>query len=281
MKRLSRIFLSGLVTLALAASCRSVVMEDRSSCPRFVFFEITNPQHFHSYDSVYTTVFRHPEGSQVSAGLPLIRDIQDKTYFVEVRKTNAVKGYGLIGYDTYVQSGNSWLIPIGEQADTLFRFSYLTPLEEESIIIPVELVKEHAKVTVQFVGIESFTHAGGRFPFDLVIRSNTNGIDALSGLPTRGEFEYRPEETETGRFSFILPRQADSGLKMELYGRPFIYDKEGFFRSFDLQEILLEKGGITWKEKNLPDIYIEIDYQETTVEVRVDPWGETTLVYDY
>jgi len=277
MKRLIVIIIAALGLV----SCHSIVFENRTDCPRFVFFKVTNPQFFHQYDSMYVTVYRHPDGSQVSAGKPLLRDVQNNDYFVEVRRTNAVKGYGLIGWKDLVRTESEWHIPLGMQADTLYRFSYQAALEEDSILIPVEFTKEHSKVTVQFVGIETFEDAEGRFPFDLLVRSGTNGIDALTGVPTRGEFEYRPKESETGRFYFVLPRQADAGLTLELYGRPFLHNAEGHIKTFDLYRILKEYGGMDWNQRNLPDLFIEIDYQQTSVTVSIDAWDESALHYDF
>ena len=176
-----------IIAAAALTSCRSIIFEDRSACPKFVFFQVSNPEHFNPYDDVFSTVFRHPEGGHVAADKPKLREIQDLSYYVEVRKTDAVKGYGLIGWEGLIQNGNDWLVPLGMQADTLFRYSYTSDIGEESTIIPVEFVKEHAKVTVRFVGVESFKNAAGRFPFDVIIRSNTCGINGFTGLPVRGD----------------------------------------------------------------------------------------------
>ena len=274
-----------LVILGCAAmlhSCSRWVLEDRLECPSFLFFEISNPERFQPYETVYTTVFSHPEGSLIAADSPTLEVIQDKVFYAEVRQTGAVKGYGILGGSrAALQKGDQWLIPVGHQADTLYRFSYVTAVEPASSqTIPVELVKEHAKVTVQFVGMESFLGSGGQFPFDLVVRGNSCGMDAVTGVPVRGAFEYRPVQTGDGRFCFCLPRQADRNLLLELYGKAHVYAQEGFVASYDLYSILLSIGGITWREKNLPDIYIEIDYQETTVSVLATPWEEELLSFN-
>ena len=143
----------------------------------------------------------------------------------------------------------------------------------------MEFTKEHSRVTVSFLGAETFEYSEGHFPFDITVRGGTSGIDALTGVPVRGPFEVRPEETTVGRFEFILPRQADHDLVLEMYAREGLYEYEGFQTTYNLWEILRDKGGITWTEKNLPDISIEIDFEETTVNVGVYPWGEQELEY--
>ena len=88
-----------------------------------------------------------------------------------------------------------------------------------------------------------------------------------------------PQETGLGHFEFTLPRQADHDLVLEMYVKEGLYEYADFQTSYNLYEILRDKGGITWTEKNLPDVSIEIDFQETRVNVGVFPWGEQELEY--
>lgn len=277
MKRLS-------VILALAltvVSCRGIVLEDRLECPSFLFFEVSNPEHFQPYEKVFTTVCSHPAGGLISSESPSLRSIQNKDFYVEVRSTEAVKGYGILGGGRNIEyRGDQWLIPIGCQSDSIYRFSYVADVVPDSFTVPVEFVKEHTKVSLQFVGMETYLDDDGRFPFDIVVRANTCGIDAYTGLPVRGSFEYRPAETTLGHFDFILPRQADNFLLLELYGREHIYQQEGFIGSYNLNEILLNLGGVTWREKSLPDVSVEIDYKETRVQVQVDNWEKQELKFE-
>lgn len=273
-----------LLVLALAAalpSCRSLVLEDRLECPSFLFFEITNAHLFAPYSTLYTTVDSHPEGSRIATGTPTVKAVQEGAYWVEVRRTAAVKGYGILGDSgRCIQRGDQWLIPLGQDADTLYRFAFAAAVEPERFTVPVELIKEHAKVTVQFVGVETFTSAHGRFPFEIAVKGNTCGIDAVTGLPVRGPFECRPAEGTIGRFEFVLPRQADQDLTLEIYGREYLWDPAGHLETLNLYELLLELGGITWREKHLPDLYVEIDYQAMEVSVQVAYWAQYELTFD-
>lgn len=278
MKRLSAL----LFVLALPmVSCRSIVLEDRMECPSHLFFEVSNPERFKSYEPVYTTVCSHPSGDLICAESTSLSAILGRSYFVEVRRTEAVRGYGMLGGGKNIEyRGDEWLIPLGCQSDSLYRFAYVATVEPDSFTVPVEFVKEHAKVTVQFVGMESHLGKDGRFPFDIVIRGNTCGIDAFTGVPVRGAFAYQPRETTLGRFEFILPRQADNCLDMEIYGREHVYEREGFINSYDLHHILLTLGGVTWREKSLPDLYVEVNFVETTVHVQVDSWEKDSLHFE-
>lgn len=271
-----------LVLLAASAclfSCRRLVFEDRTECPSYVFFDITNAEAFNPYDRVYTTIYRHPSGELMGSATPSLADVQGRVFFFEIRKAEAVKGYGVLGTEQCImQNGSEWVVPIGCQYDSLFRFSYVATVEPESFVVPVEMVKEYSRVTLQFVGTETFTGAGGRFPFEVTVTGGTSGVDALTGVPVRGPFEYRPQETSIGRFEFRLPRQADQDLRLELYGKDGIYERTGHISSFDLYALLEEKG-MNWQDRNLPDIYVEFNYQETLVNVVISPWVTEDLDY--
>lgn len=277
MKRLLLI----LVALASLLSCKRLVFEDRTNCPSFLFFDITNYSSLETWDEVFTTVYSHPAGVLIDDAKALTREIQEKEFYFTVRKTQAVKGYGLLGYEGLIQDDSRWTTPLGKDYAPLFRFAYQEAVPEESFTVPVEFVKDYCHVTLQFVGTETFQSTGGKFPFDIVVRGNTKGIDALTGLPIRGDFEYRPEEADLGRFVFVLPRQADKQLSIELWGREGIYDRTGHLNTYDLWSILFEYGGVTWEEKNLPDVEIFIDYVETTFSVQVTEWDMTELHYEF
>ena len=38
---------------------------------------------------------------------------------------------------------------------------------------------------------------------------------------------------------------------------------------------------MNWEDRNLPDAYIEIDYQETLVHVEICPWITEDLDYEF
>jgi len=281
MKQIIRFLLVVGASLGTLLSCRSLVLEDRSWCPSFLYYELLNGSLFPRYDSLLTSVYSHPKGKFIAGGTTSVGEVLDGRFHMVVRGTEAVRGWGLVGWKGLTREGDAWTVPIGKEYPPLYRFTFTEPVSEESFTVPVELVKEHAKVTLQFVGFETFMGAGGRFPFDVVVRSGTSGIDPQTGIPVKGPFEFAPKESTIGRYEFTLPRQGDRSLTLELYGRASVYPRTGFENSYDLHDILLRLGGITWEEKNLPDVYIEVDYQQTTVSVSVSPWGTVDLDYEF
>ncbi len=276
----SRTLRGGILAASLLlASCRAVVLEDRTMCPSFLFFDVADASRFQRYSGVFTTVYAHPEGRLMDEAGTSLGYIDDRLFFFTVRGTAAVKGYGLMGQEGLVRDGSVWTVPIGRDYAPIFRFGYMAEVQEETFTVPVEFTKEYSHVSVQYIGADTFDHAGGRFPFYITVRGNTCGIDALTGNPVTGPFQTMPKESGIGHFEFTLPRQADHSLVLEMYALEGLYEYRDFQTSYNLYELLRDKGGITWTEKNLPDLYIEIDFEETTVNVGVYPWGEQELEY--
>ena len=212
------------IAIGLLVSCRAAVLEDRTMCPSFLFFDVAESSRFPKYRDVFTTVYAHPEGSRIDEAGTSVGYIDDKLFFFTVRGTSAVKGYGLMGQEGMVRDGSIWTVPLGRDYVPLFRFGYMANVEEETFTVPVEFTKEHAHITVQYLGTDTFDHAGGRFPFYIKIRANTCGMDAMTGVPVTGPFEVMPEEIGIGHFEFTLPRQADHNLILEMYAREGMYD---------------------------------------------------------
>ena len=249
------------------ASCRGWVLEDRTGCPRLLYFDIENAGSFEAGTQVQVHAYAHPDGNLIREAETTVLDIQRHAFGVEVRQTSQVKGYAFIGGETLVRGGNGWTLPAGHSFAPVFRFSYLTRVPEEYGILPVELVKEYAGVRLQFVGDYS--------PDSVTVRANTCGIRPDTGEPIQGAFEYSPAVDDEGFYRFNLPRLADDRLTLELTGRNALPE------TMDLYRILQQEGGITWKEPSLPDIGLVIDRVDHTVDVHVLPWVWQDLTYEF
>ncbi len=267
--------------MALAAiSCRSAILEDRSACPSLLYFQVFNAGAFENIDSVQVNAFRYPDQDRLCCDTTTIHALEGRNFCLNIIRADAVRGSGVLGFHRCRQEEEGrWTVPLGSDFDPLFRFSYLSLVEPERFTVPVEFVKEHSRITLQFLNADQ--RGGVLFPFDVVIRSHTRGLNALSGEPVPGDFECRPQEIENGVFQCILPRQADDSLLLELYGRPGLYNREGLAHSIDLGRFLRENGGISWKEKNLPDVLVGIDFTEYDIRVQIVPWENENLEYAY
>lgn len=257
-----------LLLLALSlASCRGWVLEDRTSCPRLLYFDIQNAGSFGSGTQVQLHAYTHPSGEPLRETATTVQDIQSHSFGLEVRSTPYVKGYAFIGGESLVEDGRNWTLPQGLSYAPLFRFSYLAPVPEESSVVPVEMLKEHAGIRLQF--------AHGLRPGEVRILANTCGICPETGEPVAGPFECRPALEADGCYHFNLPRLADEQLRLDLYGEGRLTE------TWDLYRILREEGGVTWKERSLPDVGIVIDLARHTFLIQVSPWEGQQLFYEY
>ena len=257
-----------LVLSALSlASCRGWVLEDRTGCPRLLFFDIENAGSFEAGTQVQVHAFTHLDGKPLREAATTVLDIQNRSFWVEVKSSQPVEGYAVIGGEMLEQREGDWTLPKGNSYAPLFRFSYLASVPEEYGVLPVAMSKEYAGVRLQFIGEGA--------PFGVVVRANTCGIRPDTGEPLTGAFEYRPQADSDGIYRFNLPRLLDNRLTLEWE------TGGGPAEKLDLYRILQDEGGITWKEPSLPDIGLVIDEIERCFEINVMPWEWQDLVYEY
>ncbi len=277
----SKIPLLGAIGLLL--SCQNLVLENRINCPSMLLFDIENADAFDGVNQVHVAAYSQSEQAFLTADTTAVTNIQDQSFYLKVKKMDAVMGYGIMGYEGARNQGNfEWVVNEGDNYVPLYRFAYSkVPAREESVLIPVEFVKDFTRVTVHFTHFDKFENARGRLPFRLSITGHTIGIDASSGIPVKGDFRYEPEEESSGTFRFIVPRQADHSLTMELYGIPELGQEEGLADSFNLWTLFREQADFSWEAKNLADVFIEFDYTEAKFRISVADWEKgDNLVFE-
>lgn len=277
--------LTFLLAMAIGlVSCRHTVLEDRTACPSLLYFDIFNAGAFGTVDRVLVNAYRYPDQLSLGSDTTTIRALEGRSFSMDIREADAVRGSGVLGFrECRTEDGMRWTAPPGSSFDPLFRFSFLSVVEPEEFTVPVEFVKEHCCVTLQFLSAGDWSPDGGEeaFPFEIVVRSGTCGLDALTGAPIEGTFTCTAREEKPGVFQLILPRQANDELLMELYGKPGLYPIQGLAHSYNLGGLMKELGGISWQEKNLPDILIGINFKTTDFQVEVIPWEQENIDYEY
>ena len=277
----SRIPLLGAIGLLL--SCQNLVMENRINCPSMLLFDIENADDFDGVNSVHIAAYSQTEDAFLRADTTIVDNIQDQSFYLQVKKSDAVKGYGIMGFEGARKKGEfQWVVDEGSNYVPLFRFAYdKAPARDESVLIPVEFVKDFSRVTIRFTHFDQFVNAGGRLPFRLSVTGHTIGIDASTGIPVKGNFRYEPQEESAGTFRFIVPRQADHSLTMELYGIPELGQEEGLADAFNLWKLIREQTDFSWEDKNLADVYLEFDYTEARFRISVAEWEKgDNLVFE-
>lgn len=252
----------------LPVSCRSLVLEDRTPCPSFLFFHVEDTGGLPMDDEVVVEV-RETVGMNVLASDKVSFETMDsRSYFMEVVKSREILATGLSGVDKASRNGTQWTVGEGMEWDRIYRFSEKAPAEGEETHISEWMKKEHSVVTVRF------NSADGEFPYYVVAKGRTCGLDMVSGKPVPGGFSFTPEEKENGVFSFTVPRQSDRSLALELWAKPGNTSllEEGRLDTIVLWDALSKIPGFSWDLENLMDISVDIDYVRSQVTVTVNDW---------
>ena len=274
---------AAILSLLSATGCRQWILEDRMDCPTFVFISI-DPEgaplppeydvHLDIHDKLYKETFLRDTVTAVK--------LTDTGYYAEIGKQEFINIEGLAGFNTLSRDGENWTIPFGENGVPYYWFKTSTEATEEQTHVKARFTKEYSRINVQFV-IEGMV-----FPYDLVVKGNTCGMDISTGAPLAGPFEYAaPEGSRPGSFSFIAPRQKDNLLRMELHRKaditkagPTVEDPAERIDDIYLWSILKNIAGFSWDMENLIDIDIEINYVYSTVTIAIADW-DSVETYEY
>lgn len=265
------------------ASCKSLILEDRSVCPAFLFFDITNADKFDIADYVHVAAFLYPEKNLLNKDTATVRAIQEKEFSLAVKRSDSVLGYGVTGFgNCHLENDTDWVVDEGMNYDPIWRFDFKSEANGERFFIPVEMVKDHSNITVFFEDFDMFPGTDGHFPFDILVTSNTSGINALTGEPVQGAFCYAPNETPGGTFKFTVPRQFDRALKLHVINKEEYFGNNETAAEFSVWSWVHANEDFSWTDKNLSDVYITIHLTTAEINVSVEPWkgDEGGYVYD-
>ena len=263
------------------SSCKQLVLEDRSDCPAFLFFDITNAADYDISEYAHIAAYKYPDGDLLAGDTTTVRAVQDDEFYLQVKRSDSVRGYGVLRFIGAHNQGSQWIVDPGEEFPPIWRFDYKTTAASESYYIDVEAVKDHSVIDVRFLDADMYEGSGGEFPYYIVICSNTCGIDGMDGSPIKGPFLFQPDEYGCGRFRFTVPRQFDRSLHMEVWGREGFSDEGFMVTDLNLWNLLQGTGGFSWEAKNLADAEIEISLAENKYIVTVAEWaGETHSSYE-
>ena len=269
------------VVLALGCalgSCQSPIREDRSDCPATLFFEFIDSQ------GLQATDLMHLEAFPVLGAEGRVRDtttvgaMDGKSYSLQVKRSDVVSVYGMACFGRSTRSGESgWVVDAGKDGDPLYRFSAKASGMDEQAVVPVEMTKEHSTIRVKFTEFDQEKN-NGRFPYRVVVKGNTCGIDLYTGNPIPGPFRFLPDEGLAGVFVFTVPRQADHSLSLQLMD-PAGSDDESPADTLVLWNVLKQVEGFSWDLPNLPDLSIEIDYIRSQVTVSISDWQTESFIH--
>ena len=265
-----------LIPILLAAaltSCRNWVLEDRTQCPTLLCFDIANAGTFDRADYIHVVAFHYPEDVLLGKDTATVSSIQEREYYLKVRRSETVYGFGVAGFSKcHLQKETEWVVDRGADFGPLWRFDFRSSASEEQYLIPVEMVKDHCNIAVSFRDFDLFPGMEGHFPYRLVVRSNTCGVNALNGEPVKGAFLYEPEENPGGTFRFTVPRQYDRSLVLEVYNKEEFFGDDALVARFGIWNWAHAREDFSWTDKNLGDLSVVIELTTGQYSVTVEPW---------
>ena len=263
--------LSILLLLAGLSSCGKLIKEDRDACPGILFFHLADE--LDGEDRIDASVFLMPDQELAGKGTATAWDVQQKDFSFSLRRADQWGGYALRGARNCQESGTCRLgVPEGNEWDPLYIAGYSVDGRQEEVTVPLYFRKEYAALTLQFADPWQYYQEQPVFPFDIIVRGTTCGIEALTREPVSGPFYCRMREYTEGTFIGLIPRQADTDLEMEIWGKEGVYEKAQLEARLPIGEMMVQQGVVTWKEEDLPDIFLEVQYAQNEFLVSVLDW---------
>ena len=241
--------LSVIVGTILCAGCS--VKEYRESCPcRLVLdFREVDTSSVRSAD-LYVTV---PDGYVLTDYIGY--ESFGKEYSALVPRT--VLQVNLMSGDGGLMSETGLSIPKGEDCPPVYVHSSTVNADCEMWHETVWMRKSHCRVDIDVNADEGYR------PW-LKIVSDVCGYD-VHGRPVAGDFESRKQVDEEYSCSFVLPRQTDDLMTLE------IDEGDGILKRFSLGEYIASTG-YDWNSPDLQDIHIELDFAVTQILLKISGW---------
>lgn len=215
--------------LTLLFSC---IKEDRSSCPCVLVISTEKTADSSAVFSVYLSRGEEMLSDTLSAGNEYERAVSRGLLYATVTS----------GDGGYFEPEKGIVIPFGSDSPPVYLWSRPVKALGEMVRRSAVLSKNYCRVRMRL------NPPGG--PVSFTIRGGISGFD-LDGNPAEGPFECAPHQTSDGFLEFILPRQKDNSLLMDVFSGGV------HLRTFALGEIL-SRAGYSWKDHNLKDISLEV-----------------------
>ena len=248
----------GLLVVLLPASCS--VKEDRSSCPCWLDLALSGGAEREVDLWVWDGAPVREETASLEGGQALAR------LEIPRGRLQLVAWSGLHACRT--DGENICMLP-GEEMDELYAAA--TPLDArgDRAEASVTLHKQFVRVHLGIVGTDSAS-----YPFRIEIRGEMRGFSLPDLRPLPGGFRVALTPVIGTYHRVVLPRQ-QPGSRLVLA----FYEAGGGTApqaEFPLGESL-EAAGYDWNKTNLDDVFLDVDYAEATLRIRIRDWETEEL----
>lgn len=253
-----------LVAVAVAAMCVGCsIKEDRSLCPCSLALDFSDVEP--SAAEVSEVYISAADGflyhDREAAGGIMEAEVSGslrKIYSVDVPKTaldvSVVSGAGQCHLP-----GKGIIIPSGEECPPVFMHYSKIIADAERMLEPVTLHKDYSRIGIKILASPEV------YPFNLSVNGNVCGIN-MDRSVILGNFSYSFVPDSGGSGSVRVPRQLDNSLVLQ------VLDQGRVLREFALGEYIAESG-FDWRQEDLADIEVEIDYSNSYISVEVAGWS--------
>lgn len=255
MKRMNYIKAAALLATTLAAASCSI-KEDRRPCPCWLDMDITGCASHTTEISLSAWGTENLFSDKVSvADYP---DVYERTVTKGMVATSAY-----CGLSESMVEGSRIIIPEGKQSDMLKVHTNIIDCTGEFARDSVQLNRQYATVFLSMD--DERAHEALRV---MEVRGEVCGIDYVTLEPVEGKFSFMTQADDDGVWQFRLPRQ-NEGNDLKLITFADGQEKD----SLPLDE-WIAKSGYSWLDKDLKNIYINVDYAVGKVSVVIQGWVE-------
>lgn len=178
----------------------------------------------------------------------------------EVPRHEQIRAVAFGGIDKMAVGENALTIAVGNACDSLYKLQGKVLVTDDEYILKTGIHKEFATCTIKMLS-----------PVDeklyIRLKGNIDGYGLYDGKPHKGLFLLRPVFDAEGSFTCRIPRQTDESLELELCRS----EDDSPIHSFHIGKTILSMN-YDWKENNLKDIKLSIDFIESRILVTVEEW---------
>ena len=247
-----------LFSLSIALGLSGCIKEDRRNCPCRLVLDFTDVD-----TAVVPSVDMTIMSSSGFAFTEFLTDDRFDDYSVAVPRTE-LQLFLWAGADHCLNVDKSVTIPLGEDCPRIFMHKSVFVAAGEKVEEKVVLKKNHCVITICFTG-------GYDDVFEMTITGKVNGY-SRDRMPSVGEFSCRAVPDDSGTCVVTVPRQLDSSLALE------IDDGTEALKVFPIGQYIAETG-YDWKDEDLDDITMTLDYSLTDVSLEICDW-DNEQIYD-
>lgn len=260
---------AALLAAALLTSCS--IKEDRAECPCWLTLNYDSIIRTFDYTKALVTLSTTEVFCQENVDIIPLEGVGNE--YPVPRRENIASC--VVGHDNLWWKGDTLTVPTGLDWGKVFLDTQYVDCSGDLAYCAFNVHKEYCQVNFILVGLNDTS----RYPFDIRVRANCNGVRMRDRKPIHGAFTtYAQPENTAELFRVRIPRQEASEMTVDLlHKRPdHDYEESDLAKTIDLG-VALKSVGYNWGKTDLDDLYVTIDFVLGTYSVSIMPWEEEEI----